>query len=472
MRVLVGLLIAVAVAAGAVFFADRPGQVGIVWQGWEITTSVGVLLAATVIAALVLAALVRILSGLLRLPRGWLRRRRERRRRAGYRALTRGMVAVAAGDADEAQRHARRADALLAEPPLTLLLSAQVAQLNGDEGAAKRFFTAMLERPETEFLGLRGLFNEARRRGDDRTALRLAERAKALRPETPWVVESLFELQARAAQWEAAANTLSEAVKRRIVPAPRARHHQGIIAHELSLAAERRGDTRQAVALAARAQGLAPDLAPLACRHARLLSELGRGRAAAKAVERAWRSAPHPALARVYAGLDETDEPLARLRRCERLAGQNPDARESRLMLAQAALDARLWGEARRHLEQAENGAGGATPRLCALAARLEEAEHGDPARVRHWLDRAVSAAPDPRWVCAACGGESAEWQPLCPHCRGFDTLAWTTPAPRVRDVPPPPAAADAVAATPPLADARPRLLPAEEYAKKAASSP
>ena len=67
----------------------------------------------------------------------FLRRRRERRRRAGYRALTQGMVAVAAGDPQEARRFARSADALLADPPLTLLLSAQAAQLDGDETAAK-----------------------------------------------------------------------------------------------------------------------------------------------------------------------------------------------------------------------------------------------------------------------------------------------------------------------------------------------
>ena len=89
---------------------------------------------------------------------------------SGYRALTQGMVAVAAGDAEEAQKLARKADALLAEPPLTLLLSAQAAQLNGDETARpQRYFTAMLDRAETEFLGLRGLIMQAlkrRRRGD------------------------------------------------------------------------------------------------------------------------------------------------------------------------------------------------------------------------------------------------------------------------------------------------------------------
>jgi len=63
------------------------------------------------------------------------------------------------------------------------------------------------------------------------------------------------------------------------------------------------------------------------------------------------------------------------------------------------------------------------------LSARLEEAEHGDLGAMRGWLDRAVGAKPDPRYVCAACGGESLEWRSLCPRCGAFDTLSWRTPA-------------------------------------------
>jgi HemY protein len=138
----------------------------------------------------------------------------------------------------------------------------------------------------------------------------------------------------------------------------------------------------------------------------------------------------------------------------ERLAAQNPEARETHLALAEAALDAQLWGEARRHLEQAlsapappfmarlpnpaplaaldrdeDASLAGPTPRLCVMMARLEEADHGAGPAAREWLDRAVIAMPDPRYVCATCGGESLEWRSLCPHCGSFDALAWRTPA-------------------------------------------
>jgi HemY protein len=434
MRGLVALVGVAALIAVSVFLADHPGKVDIVFEGWLIETSVGVLLAAAVVGVLAVVGILRLLLLLLGSPRAWRRRRRERRRGAGYRALTQGMVAVAAGDAGEAQRQAKRADVLLAEPPLTLLLSAQAAQLGGDEAAAGKFFAAMLDRPETEFLGLRGLIGQALQRGDEVEALRLAERARNLKPTTPWVIERLFELEVRQRRWEAALDTLAEAEKHHVLAKDTARHQRGVILHELSLLAGRAGDKKRALALAARAQAMAPDLAAVAAHHAHSLIDDGRVRQGTRAVERAWRAAPQPELAQVWREIAAAEPPLARLKHVERLLGQNPDARESRLAAAEAALDAQLWGEARRHLDRAlelppPGGTVAPTPRLCLLMARLEEAEHGADGKMRGWLDDAVGAMPDPCYVCSACGGESRQWRSLCPHCGAFDKLSWRTPA-------------------------------------------
>jgi HemY protein len=429
-RGIAGLIIVAVLVAAGVFFADHPGQVEIIWQGWQVETSVGVLVVAAALAALVAGLLYSLIAMIIRSPWRLRRFRRERRRRAGYRALAQGMVAVAAGDPQEARRYAKRADVLLADPPLTLLLSAQAAQLDGDEDAAKKFFTAMLERPETEFLGLRGLLNQALRADDRSTALRLAERATALRPGAQWAALSRFSLETRAERWEAARETLAFAVKRRLIPRERARHHRGVLLFELSRAALASGERRRALSLAAEAQALTEDLATPAAHHARLLLDERRTGRAAKAVERAWRAAPHPELAQVYGVIHDGEPPLARFKSCQRLAAQNPDARESHVMVAKAALDAQLWGEARRHLDEA---IGAPTTRLCLLMARLEEAEHGEPGAAREWLDRAVTARPDPRYLCASCGGESLEWRSLCPHCGAFDALSWRTPAAPVR---------------------------------------
>jgi len=52
----------------------------------------------------------------------------------------------------------------------------------------------MLERPETAFLGLRGLLMQALKAGDRREALELARRAYEERPKTGWAITTLLAL--------------------------------------------------------------------------------------------------------------------------------------------------------------------------------------------------------------------------------------------------------------------------------------
>ena len=75
----------------------------------------------------------------------------------------------------------------------------------------------MLEDEQMSFLGLRGLIVQALREGDQGMALAYAERAFKLRPQTPWVVHALFDMQAQSGQWRNAQETLETGVRRKVV---------------------------------------------------------------------------------------------------------------------------------------------------------------------------------------------------------------------------------------------------------------
>ncbi len=106
----------------AYLIAKRPGDVSMVWLGYRVDVPMWLVLAALVAVAVIAALLWQFTRFILRSPGRLGQARRDRRRRKAYKALTQGMVAVAAGDAVEAQRQSKLAGTLLNDPPLTLLL--------------------------------------------------------------------------------------------------------------------------------------------------------------------------------------------------------------------------------------------------------------------------------------------------------------------------------------------------------------
>jgi HemY protein len=414
------------VIAIAFWLAERPGAVTLEWLGYHIETSMGILLLA-VFLLMVLAALgYRFARTLLQAPSDISQAIATNRRRRGYKALTKGMVAVAAGDADEARRCARKSENLLEEPPLTMLLQAQAAQLSGDERAAKRYFESMLARDDMAFLGLRGLLMQARRDGDEAAALDYVERARRIRPDAGWVLSNHFDLQVADGDFEAAEETVREMRRHRILPREEAERRLAVIKTERARQLADKGNKAEGAKLAREAHELAPDLAPAAALAGKLWAETGNHGRAARLLEHAWPRTPHPDLAEAYVVAKPADDPLERLRRITRLTERQPDAREAQLLLARANLDAQLWGEARRHLNAIDEHP--PSESVCRIAAELAEAEHGDSALARVWLERATEAPPDPAWICGNCGAASEAWSAACGNCGAFDSLNWQSP--------------------------------------------
>ncbi len=437
------------VMLGVAWVASLPGDVTIVSQGWRLDTSVGVLSAFVALIAIAAALIYRLWRAFVTAPRRFIRWRRDRRRRIGYEALSAGLVAVAAGDPSGATRQARRADRLLGAPPLTLLLTAQAAQLAGDEDTAQRHFRAMLERPETEFLGLRGLLARAIRDGDLAQALELAKRARALRPKTPWVLTTLLDLQTRGQDWEGAADTLARAVAVKALPATAARHHEATVYLELSQRAAKDGRQADVLRYAKRAHRADPDHQAASVWLAEAFAAEGRRRRAVKLVEQEWARRPHPGLLAPYRRARAAMAPLIWIKDVERLFALAPAHVESQRALGEAALEAGLWGEARKHFTAAIAASGEALPAsLCRKMAQAEEGDAGDSSAARRWLTLAAEGHPDPGWICDACGTSHQAWAPCCARCGAFDRLSWRAPD-RVAAalVAPPPVA---VAAVPP----------------------
>ncbi|MCR9070937.1 MAG: heme biosynthesis protein HemY [Alphaproteobacteria bacterium] len=412
--------------AVAVWLVQNPGGVRIDWLGWRLETPFALFLAVIVAALWIAAVGWRAALSALRAPFSFLRSRSEHRHEEGYRALVQGMAAVAIGDAEEAKRLAREADRLLRDPHLTRLLSAQAAALSGDAAAAARYFAALRDDKDTAFIGLVGLMRLADARGDDAHVLELAEEAHTLRPSSAQVANTRVFGFARARRWVEAQAALYDAVKRGLIPRPEGRKHRAALLLERSREAETQAESLE---LAAKARENQPDFVPAIVAEATLTAAGGRKEKARKLVEDRWASAPHPDLAAALRDLWPGESHAFLLRKIQGLVAKIPDHPESRLAVAETALDGDFWGEARVQLAALDPQDIG--PRACALWARLEEGEKGDAAAARLWLERAAYAPRDPSWTCDSCGAVATSWSAVCGNCGAFDTVGWSHP-PRV----------------------------------------
>ena len=420
----------VAVAAGLVIWLTlQPAKwVSITGFGYEVQIQAGFLCFIVLFVLFIATRLDRIWRGFVAMPAVYRRYRWAARREKGYHTLTHGLVAVAAGDAAGAARLSKRAENLVPHTPLTKLLTAQSALLNGNAPKARRHFMDLLDDKAAAFLGVRGLLNETLSQGNYREALDLVRHAEKLQPTRAWVIRTLFDLETRHREWLKAERTLRKALKLGVFDVQQAARHRQAIWTAMAADAQGQGEAAAALQLAKSALAIDPGFTPAALRAARLSEERGKRRAALKIVSAAWAKNPHPELGalwmlwspamRRHKSIYDSGRDIYKW--AQRLDEANPGHREGHRLLGNTALQVKLWREAREQLTAGMDYRG---------LAKLEQEESGNEGKAREWLEMAADAPPDPRWTCTACGHGAPEWQALCRHCGHFNTMSWTTPS-------------------------------------------
>jgi HemY protein len=422
-RVIVFLLVVLAAASGLAWLADRPGNVVINWEGYEVQATVFSTVVALAILILVAVVIWSIVRGVWQMPAGvgnFFNRRREKR---GLEALSSGLIAIGAGDKSLATRYAVQARKSLPNEPLTHILRAQAAQLTGDRATSRRIYEAMLASPDTEPLGLRGLFLEAQEEGEIEAARQFAERAMKLNPKLSWPVHSLFDMQCKAEDWKGAIETLASARKHGHIEKAKADRRKAVLLTAQAQALED-NDPEAAMKLAEEAHNLANDLAPATAIAGRLNAARGNVQKATKILQKGWRKGPHPDIAAAYAYARIGDSPKDRLARVKQLAALSPHSPESPIAIANAAIEAKDYASARAALEPLIDGR--LSQRVCTTMARVESEDGGNTGAVREWLARAVNAPRDPAWT--ADGFVAEEWAPVSPVTGALDAFAWRVP--------------------------------------------
>lgn len=345
------------------------------------------------------------------------------RERKGYEALAEGMIALASGEGNTAMSKASRAEKYLRRPELTNLLSAQAAEMTGDKRKADAVYRKLLKDERTQFVGVRGILKHKLAEGDTETAMKLAQKAFALKPRHSETQDVLLGLQAQHNDWSGARKTLGAKLKYGALPRDVHKRRDAVLALSEAKGILNEGNDIKAREAAIEANRLSPDLVPAAVMAARSYIANGKPRYAGRVLVKAWSAQPHPDLAAAFAEIAPDETPAERLKRFRSLTKHRDGDPETRMLVTELNIAAEDFPAARAALGDLPDEL--PSQRALTLLAAIERGEGADDRVVRALLARAVTAPRGPQWVCENCNHAHAAWTPVCDGCDGFDTVAW-----------------------------------------------
>ncbi|KHA50397.1 heme biosynthesis protein HemY [Sulfitobacter geojensis] len=432
-KIILFVAVVAALAWGAGFLLESEGGIQVTVMGTEYSfgplqsvIGVAVLMIAVWLLLKVFSLLVatwKFLNGDETALSRYFDRNRERK---GFDALAEGLMALASGEGKVAMAKAAKADKYLQKPALTNLLTAQAAEMAGDTRKAEETYRKLVEDEATRFVGVRGIMKQKLAEGDTETALKLAEKAFALKPKHAETGDVLLQLQAGKEDWTGARKTLSAKLKNGQLPRDVHKRRDAVLALSEAKDIIDEGKDIEAREVAIEANRLSPDLIPAAVLAAQGYIEQGKPRYAARVLSKAWSVQPHPDLAAAFAAIEPDEKPAARIKRFQALIKSQPDHAESKMLKAELLIADEDFPAARRALgDLVETDP---TARSVTLMAAIERGEGASDTVVKGWLARALAVSRGPQWICDNCQNIHSEWAPICGNCKSFDTLSWKTP--------------------------------------------
>ncbi|MEH6390307.1 MAG: heme biosynthesis HemY N-terminal domain-containing protein [Sulfitobacter sp.] len=348
------------------------------------------------------------------------------RERKGYEALSQGLMALASGEGRLALSKAEKADKYLEKPELTNLLIAQAAEMAGDRRKAEETYRKLVTNESTRFVGVRGIMKQKLAEGDTDTALKLAEKAFALKPKHEETGDVLLKLQAEKEDWAGARQTLNTKLKNGQMPRDVHKRRDAVLALSEAKDVIAEGNSIEAREAAIEANRLSPDLIPAAVMAAHGYIDQGRPKYATRLLKKTWDVQPHPDLAAAFAAIQPDESPKERLKRFTTLTRLHPEHPETKMLLAELNIANEDFPQARRSLGNLVET--DPTARSVTLMAAIERGEGASDTVIKGWLARALTVSRGPQWICDNCQHIHTNWKPVCENCHSFDTLAWKTP--------------------------------------------
>ena len=418
------------IALSAAWLSNNPGSVQMDWLGWRVQTSVAVVIGVFVIGYAVFYAflakpLLLLKNKFLYWAREDLRAEKMAKAKVGreidrYTLLGKGLTALAAGDVETAKKLQKDIAKKFADDEVkTFVFNAQLAEAQNNTAQAMELYGKLADAPETRLLGMRGKIRLFRLNGAPEKALKACEELLNEKNPMPWTLTEAFELQVQEKQWEKAIATLEKANKLDLFDKKTFKHLKASVLLEQAVGTT---DAAEKERLIFAAEETDDSLIQAVLTAAAINAEKGEIRKAHNQLRKLWKTAPCWAVYEAYQALTPEKTALEAVTDLQDLLDENKDAEINALVMADASLKARLWGQAKglldKYLAIKPN-----SKRALLLMSEVAAANRDEKAAVEYG-EKAAVAETEPMYCCSVCKTAFNEWHTVCPTCHTLGTMS------------------------------------------------
>ncbi len=412
-------IIGAVIAGFTVLFIQEPGQVTISYLGYEVITSVPVLIILIIVLWLAISLLLKPLSFLRK--RNYINKQDSKNTKLYAAAL----AALETEDVSEFNRNLRKLWFSLksSSKNSTLVLETLTAKRHGNEHDFTKAVDKLIKDKDFSSFAYKEKVEFYRKRRDDKAALSFATDAYNL-CKSGWVYCDLVELEIKTGSFEKAEKYLEEGFKQKFINKEKYRALKSIV---LFMSSELPYREKDKEALLSEAHKLNPAHTVIAEKLALFYIAQNKAKKAQSILFDSFKLCPALPLYRVFVQTLTKENDVDKLKSVERLITEAPDDLKTFIM-ADIYMKISLWGKAFNELKKyIENH--NLTPALCKMMSKIEQFSG-----VHYHLSECIVVESDEHtfdsWVCNECGYISINgYKAQCDNCCAIGSIDWQ-PAP------------------------------------------
>jgi HemY protein len=363
-KIFIYSFISVVFVVAAVWLSDHQGRLVFEWLDYRFSASFNTFL--------VLLILFLIIKHFVMIPFSWpsvIRKKMEKHQTDSRQKLfTQILLDIAENNAEHGKKLFHRLKTSFADNETVLLI------LDSLFSPDEETFRKMEQNPQTKLAGLKGLIDLETEKKNDVQALQYAEQAFALNKRLPWILTTLTELRIKAGDPQKALEIL-ELLKKQKQISP-----DSYLQKKSSLLLKA-GKAKEAFKLT-------PALPQAAVAYADSVKD---EKEKASILQKAFKKNPSFEVYKAYEEVMKDENPLIFLKKVEKMTAENKQDKTALVVLADASLKAKLWGQARRCLETYFS-LYPETAQTDLMMAKLERLENKNEELALQWEEKAEKA--------------------------------------------------------------------------------